>query len=161
MQKNNVKDLANSDNEIEFIKVTETISFPSWTSRTEVAEFFHDTMKPYEDKLKHIQWALDYAFSKDPGKGGFLMLAQKSGKLAGALLMQKTGMKGYIPENILLFVTISPELRGKGLGRTLIEHCINECDGDVKLHVEYDNPAKRLYERIGFKNKYADMRFEK
>jgi ribosomal protein S18 acetylase RimI-like enzyme len=151
----------NPSKELEFTKVTNTLSFPTWINRIDVAEFFHDTMKPYEDIMIHIQWALDYAFSSDPGKGGFLMLAHLNQKLVGALLMQKTGMKGYVPENILLFVTISPDLRGKGIGLKLIEHCINECDGDVKLHVEYDNPAKRLYERIGFKNKYADMRFSK
>ncbi|MEA1899074.1 MAG: GNAT family N-acetyltransferase, partial [Bacteroidota bacterium] len=32
--------------------------------------------------------------------------------------------------------------------------------GNIKLHVEYDNPAKRLYERIGFTTKYAEMRYE-
>ena len=32
-------------------------------------------------------------------------------------------------------------------------------EGDTKLHVEYDNPAKRLYERLGFENKYAEMRW--
>ncbi|MDK2978441.1 MAG: hypothetical protein PWP52_1155, partial [Bacteroidales bacterium] len=32
---------------------------------------------------------------------------------------------------------------------------------DVKLHVEYDNPAKRLYERLGMTTKYAEMRLKK
>jgi len=26
--------------------------------------------------------------------------------------------------------------------------------------VEYDNPAKRLYERLGFRSRYAEMRLE-
>jgi len=116
-------------------------------------------MKPYEDTITDIERAIDFAFS--PERGGFLMLCQNDEKWAGQLLMLDTGMGGYIPENILLFVTISPEVRGKGIGRKLIEHCIAQCDGDVKLHVEYDNPAKRLYERIGFTTKYAEMRFEK
>lgn len=72
--------------------------------------------------------------------------------------MLKTGMKGYIPENILLFVTVTPDSRGLGVGKRLIEKSIALCEGNVKLHVEYDNPAKRLYERIGFTTKYADMR---
>jgi len=157
----NQTNILKPNNNLNFFRVDKPDAFPSWAKRDKVVEFFHDTMKPYEDKVKHIQWALDYTFSSDPGKGGFLMLVQMDKKLVGALLMQRTGMGGYIPENILLFVTVSPELRGKGVGRKLIEYCINECEGDVKLHVEYDNPAKRLYERIGFKNKYADMRFTK
>ncbi|MDP8228370.1 MAG: GNAT family N-acetyltransferase [Candidatus Electryoneaceae bacterium] len=147
--------------ELDFTKVETADAFPSWTKRDNIVRFFHDTMKPYEDKIQHIQEALDYAFSAEDGKGGFLMLAKIEGNLVGALLMLQTGMGGYIPENILLFVSITPEMRGKGVGRKLIEHCIGECNGNVKLHVEYDNPAKRLYERIGFTTNYAEMRFVK
>ena len=46
-----------------------------------------------------------------------------------------------------------------GLGRRIVERAIEHADGDVKLHVEYDNPARRLYERIGFSSKYAEMRY--
>ena len=52
-----------------------------------------------------------------------------------------------------------PDLRGQGLGRRIIEEACGGLDGAVKLHVEYDNPAKRLYERIGFSTKYAEMRY--
>ncbi len=43
----------------------------------------------------------------------------------------------------------------------LIKRSFEIADGDVKLHVEYDNPAKRLYERLGMTSKYAEMRFIK
>jgi len=72
--------------------------------------------------------------------------------------MLHTGMEGYVPKYLLLFVSVAPELRSRGLGRKLIELATSNLDGEVKLHVEYDNPAKRLYERIGFESKYAEMR---
>jgi ribosomal protein S18 acetylase RimI-like enzyme len=115
-------------------------------------------MKPYEDAPEDIERALAYAFSSNPAEGGFLHLLRWRGHLAGALLMLNTGMGGYVPENILLFVSVDPELRGRGLGRVLVERSLRECKGSVKLHVEYDNPAKRLYERLGFTSKYAEMR---
>jgi ribosomal protein S18 acetylase RimI-like enzyme len=34
-------------------------------------------------------------------------------------------------------------------------------NGDIALHVEYDNPAKNLYERAGFTSKYIEMRYNK
>ena len=71
----------------------------------------------------------------------------------------KSGMSGYVPEHILLFVTVDPAARGRGIGGRLIRRSIAECPGDVKLHVEHDNPAKRLYERLGFTAKYAEMRY--
>ncbi len=146
-------------NSISFKKINSNSEIPNWITRSEIVNYFHETMKPYEDTTADIERAIDFAFSDD--RGGFLMLCQYEDKWAGQLLMLKTGMGGYIPENILLFVTVSPEIRGKGIGKKLIEHSVAQCDGDVKLHVEYDNPAKRLYERIGFTTKYAEMRFEK
>ncbi len=143
-------------NDLEFTRIDSFDQVPAWITRSQLVDYLHTTMKPYEDKPNDILRALEYAFS--PERGGFLMLVRLEGTLAGALLMLKTGMSGYVPENILLFVAVTPSLRGKGVGRRLIEHSIEQCSGSVKLHVEYDNPARRLYERIGFTTKYAEMR---
>ncbi len=144
--------------EITLQKITWFTELPAWTSKQDIIDFFHTTMKPYEDTPEDVERALDYVFE---GPGGFLMLAHEDGVLRGALLMMRTGMAGYIPENILLFVTVDPSMRGQGLGKKIIKKSIEEAEGNVKLHVEYDNPAKRLYERIGFTTKYAEMRFIK
>jgi GNAT superfamily N-acetyltransferase len=134
---------------------------PPWAGREELARFFHETMQPWNDSLEDVNKALDYCFAEEAGKGGFLTILGVDERLVGAVLMLETGMEGYVPEHILLMVTIDPSQRGKGLGKRLIERAIEECPGDVKLHVEYDNPAKRLYERIGFTSKYAEMRLKR
>jgi ribosomal-protein-alanine N-acetyltransferase len=132
---------------------------PAWASRETLAAFFHETMMPYEDTRRDIERALDYAFSASEGKGGFLVLAERQGRLAGAVLMLKTGMDGYVPPYLLVFVSVAPDLRGRGIGRRIIERALATCAGPVKLHVEYENPARRLYERIGFISDYAEMRY--
>jgi ribosomal-protein-alanine N-acetyltransferase len=146
---------------ITFHKIEKPGGIPGWTSLGDVAQFFHETMQPYEDSLEDINAALDYMFSQEQYAGGFLMLAEAEGRLAGALLMLNTGMGGYVPENLLLFVSVDPALRGQGVGGRLIERSFNECEGDVKLHVDFDNPAKRLYERMGMKHVYAEMRLKR
>jgi len=69
-------------------------------------------------------------------------------------------MVNYIPDRILVYVAVNAKYRGKGFGKQIIEESFKHCDGNVKLHVEYENPAKRLYERIGFTDKYAEMRYK-
>jgi len=145
--------------DVGYVKISGESDFPAWAPRDEVALFFHETMKPYNDELEDVHSALDYALVPGRGQGGFLMLVHEQEKLLGALLMLRTGMGGYIPEHILLFVSVLPETRGRGIGGELIKRSIAECDGHVKLHVEYDNPARRLYERLGFTSDYAEMRF--
>jgi ribosomal protein S18 acetylase RimI-like enzyme len=111
--------------------------------------------------MPDIRRGLDDALGNRPGEGGFVLLARAAERLSGALVMLRTGMKGYVPENLVLFVAVDSQRRRQGIGGRLVRAAVERCEGDVKLHVEYDNPAKRLYERSGFNTKYAEMRFVK
>lgn len=135
--------------------------FPAYLDRQQLARFLHKSLKPFEDSVSDILSGIDYALSSQPCKGGFVLIAASGGQLAGALVMLRTGMKGYVPENLLLFVAVAPSMRGKGIGARLVRKAVQVSDGDVTLHVEHANPAKRLYYRLGFTNKYADMRYIK
>ena len=132
---------------------------PEWLDEEQLVSFLHEHLKPFEDPVPDIRRGLAYAFGDGEGQDGFVVLGSLGQRLVGALVMLDTNMKGYIPENLLLFVAVDASLRGRGLGRKIIEAALEHADGDVKLHVEHDNPAKRLYERIGFTSKYAEMRY--
>jgi ribosomal-protein-alanine N-acetyltransferase len=134
---------------------------PAWTDRDALTRFLHEHLKPYQDTLPDIRRGLDDALENRPSPGGFVLLARLGARLVGALVLLRTGMTGYVSPNLLLFVAVDGALRGRGIGATLVRAAIDRCDGDVKLHVEYDNPAKRLYERLGFGTKYAEMRYLK
>jgi ribosomal protein S18 acetylase RimI-like enzyme len=50
-------------------------------------------------------------------------------------------------------VALLPEHRGRGIGSTLIRGLLDEAAATEKrlsVHVELNNPARRLYERLGF-----------
>lgn len=133
---------------------------PEWLSREALGRFLHESLKPYQDPYPIVLDGLDYALGDDPCRGGFVLLAHRGGTLLGAVVMLRTGMRGYVPENLLLFIAVDPASRGGGIGGTLIARVFEECEGQVKLHVEHDNPARRLYERSGFKSKYLEMRWD-
>jgi len=151
--------MRNDKKELVVHKIESPQEIPAWTDQDTIALFFYEHMKPYEDRVEDIHHALRYAFSDQPGLGGFLLLGEINEQIAGALLMLRTGMKGYVPEYLLLFVGVHHQMRGQGLGSQIVKRAVQECDGDVKLHVEYENPAKRLYERLGFISPYAEMRY--
>jgi [ribosomal protein S18]-alanine N-acetyltransferase len=98
---------------------------------------------------------------KQLDKGGFVVAARENGKIVGAVVINKTGMSGYIPENILVYIAVDASQRGKGVGKKLMKTAIDLAKGDIALHVEPDNPAKKLYESLGFTNKYLEMRLKK
>jgi ribosomal protein S18 acetylase RimI-like enzyme len=52
-------------------------------------------------------------------------------------------------------IALLPELRGRGIGRMLMEEILEEgrvTGKRVTIHVEHDNPARRLYDRLGFRH---------
>ncbi len=133
--------------------------FPTTLTRDAFTEFLYNYLQPYGDSREAIGKAIDYAFSEESGKGGFLLAAFHEQRLVGALVMNETGMAGYIPENVLVYIAVDPGMRGRGFGKRIIDAAKKQVHGDIKLHVEYENPAKRLYEREGFTSKYAEMRW--
>jgi len=115
-------------------------------------------MRPYNDTLKDTLAGITDALENRPAPGGFIVCAMEGHMLLGALVMLNTGMSGYIPPNLLLFIAVDPEKRGQGIGTNLLSKSLENTHGPVKLHVEADNPARRLYERAGFRTAYLDMR---
>jgi GNAT superfamily N-acetyltransferase len=128
-------------------------------SADRLVDFLHTHLDQFGDEKAAIKSCLDFAFGVNGGLGGFVLIGEQEGKVVGVLIMNRTGMKGYIPENILVYVAVDASLRGQGIGKSIVERALEEAEGDVKLHVEYENPAKRLYERLGFSSKYAEMRW--
>jgi GNAT superfamily N-acetyltransferase len=136
-------------------------SLESKITKSALVDFLHANLDRFRDTPTAIAKAIDYAFSTEPGKGGFILLAWDDAILAGALVMNNTGMNEFIPPHILVYIAVNQELRGKGIGTMLIQKATELCDEGIALHVEYDNPAKKLYERLGFTSKYAEMRWER
>ncbi len=122
--------------------------------------FIHNEMKPYHDSISAISKSLDYAFSTDKGKGGYVLLSMENETLVGATVVNHSGMDEYIPGVFLVYVAVKESHRGQGIGALMIKKVIGNAEGQIALHVEYENPARRLYERMGFVSKYAEMRYD-
>ncbi|TVR71520.1 MAG: GNAT family N-acetyltransferase [Marinilabiliales bacterium] len=129
--------------------------------RTEIIDFLHTHLDQFRDTKEAIGRATAYAMSEIPGPGGFVLQGKVDDDIVGVVVINKTGMEGYIPENILVYIAVDQKFRGKGYGKELMIKAIDLAEGDVKLHVEHDNPARFLYEKLGFTNKYMEMRLSK
>jgi ribosomal protein S18 acetylase RimI-like enzyme len=71
------------------------------------------------------------------------------GSLAGRLYVHR------VPSEIrIMDIALVPEFRGRGIGTRLLEELIEEADGSgrkLSIHVESNNPARSLYDRLGFR----------
>lgn len=131
--------------------------------KNEIVNFLFESLEQYGDPKNDIEKCIDYAFGKNEKPGGMVLTAidSETQEMAGAVIINKTGMDGYIPENILVYIATDKNRRGQGVGKQLMQTAVDLSDGDMALHCEPDNPARFLYEKLGFTSKYLEMRLKK
>ena len=108
---------------------------------------------PWTDEQKNAFLDMQFRaqsihYAKHYGDGEFLMIEDR-GKPIGRLLLHRS------PEEIrVIDISLMPEHRGRGIGTRLLRDVLSEGEASnrrVSIYVEQFNPAKRLYERLGFR----------
>lgn len=136
---------------------------PTTSEHSEIVDFLFEQLDEYGDAKTEIKQCMDFALKESPhAMGGFILIQRDANAgISGATIVNKTGMSGYIPENILVYIAVHKNARGRGIGKQIMKKAIELAEGDIALHVEAHNPAKHLYESLGFTNKYLEMRYTK
>lgn len=141
--------------------IYDAVNKPSPIEKSKIVNFLFDNLEQYGDPKKDIKRAIDYSLKEFGPFGGFTIILQDDKTIKAAVVVNQTGMGGYIPENILVYIATDKNSRGEGLGKRLMQEVIDFSKGDIALHVEHNNPAKKLYEKFGFTNPYLEMRLKK
>jgi ribosomal protein S18 acetylase RimI-like enzyme len=106
-----------------------------WTPEQKAAFVLH------QFTAQHQYWQANYVDTRWD-------LVEVDGEPAGRFYVARW------PEEIrIVDISLLPEYRGRGLGAGLIRDLFTEADASqrrVTIHVEAFNPARRLYERLGF-----------
>lgn len=143
------------------IQTFNTEQKPGINEKKEIVNFLFDHLDQFGDKWEDIMKAVDFSVQDIQSFGGFTLSMKQDNVIIGVVVVNETGMSGYIPENILVYIAIHRDFRGKGIGKKLMKEAIDLAKGNIALHVEPENPAKFLYENLGFNNKYLEMRLTK
>ena len=142
-------------------QVFNAVQKPDINEKSKIVDYLFDHLDQFGDKKEDILKAIDFSVKDSASFGGFTLMATDGENVVGAVVVNQTGMQGYIPENILVYIAVHRDLRGQGIGKVLMTEAINLAKGDIALHVEPDNPARHLYQKLGFDNKYLEMRLKK
>jgi len=142
-------------------KVFDTTNKPNLEEKEALINFLFDNLQEYGDPKSDIEKCIDYALKETTSFGGFVLVSFLENDISGVVVVNQTGMKGYIPENILVYIATRKNHRGKGIGKLLMQKTIDLAEGSIALHVEPENPAVFLYKKVGFSSKYIEMRLKK
>jgi ribosomal protein S18 acetylase RimI-like enzyme len=78
-----------------------------------------------------------------PGADDEVLLAD--GERVGRLLTTRVGSATHVVD-----LAVHPDHQGRGLGTAALAAVLASAEGPVRLTVRAGNPARRLYERLGF-----------
>ena len=164
MPKRNIKNWTDSAKKEIIImiqtKVFNTTNKPNLKEKESLIDFLFDNLQEYGDPKSDIEKAVNYALKEITSFGGFILVSYLQNEISGVVVINQTGMKDYIPENILVYIATHKNHRGKGIGKALMQKTIDIAKGSIALHVEPENPARYLYEKVGFSSKYIEMRYK-
>ncbi len=107
---------------------------------------------PWDDATKRAfvehQFAAQDAHYRQHYPGATLDVVEVDGERAGRLYVHRG------PSDIrIMDIAMAPAFRGRGIGTLLLEALVEEARESgrkLSIHVEANNPARRLYERMGF-----------
>jgi ribosomal protein S18 acetylase RimI-like enzyme len=100
------------------------------------------------DAFMYMQFAAQHRYYREQLPLSEFMIVEREGESIGRLYL------GDWDEDLrLIDIALLPEARNQGIGTRLIRDVMERArllGKPVRLHVEHDNPARRLYERLGF-----------
>lgn len=80
---------------------------------------------------------------------GEWLIVERSGEPIGRLYIEE-----WERQLRVIDISLTMGARGKGIGRAILEDVIDDARSrgkPVSIHVEKNNPARRLYDRLGFR----------
>jgi ribosomal protein S18 acetylase RimI-like enzyme len=111
-------------------------------------------MVPWSDEQKQafLQWQFDAQTTHYDThyEGADFLIVELDGAPIGRLYADRR------PEDIeIIDIALLPQFRGAGLGTRLLRDVLGEAEAggkSVKIYVEHFNPARHLYDRLGFQH---------
>ena len=123
-----------------------------WAIRLANESDLDDIMQIEHECFPSDAWSADGMYDELTGAEKFYIVATIDEKLVGYAGLNK---QPIVHQSDIQTIAVLPNLRGKGLGRELMEHLLAEAKRanctEVFLEVRADNPvARKLYETLGF-----------
>lgn len=141
---------------MEIVKVKNFVNRgPEWKQK--LAHFFYEHLEEFRDPLDQIIECLEHAQNNQGHI--YCMEDQESSEIMASVVVLETNMKSFVPPYLLVYIAINKNFRGRGLGQKILSFVQNDLDAPIALHVEHENPARKLFEKMGFTSKYAEMRW--
>ncbi|MBL4586834.1 MAG: GNAT family N-acetyltransferase [Flavobacteriales bacterium] len=133
--------------EYQFLNTTD---FVTTLEKDAIVKFLMNNLGEYSDTHDNVSKAIEYALSKFPHQGGFVVLARSENKIVGVCVNNTTNFEGYFAENILVFLTVTAGFQGQGIGKELLKRSMVYAKGSILIRLKEPVLGSKLFTRVGF-----------
>ncbi len=133
----------------------------TFSEMTEVGRFLESHLDEYADSYDNIFKAIQSAIKQRPSFGGFVIAVTEGDQIIGAIVINNTGMEGYAPQNLIVYLAVHRDFRRKGIGQKLLQHAIETAKGDIAIHLDPEQKIPRFYKKLGFQTAALELRLNR
>lgn len=127
-----------------------TTDFVTTLEKEAIINFLMQNLENYMDSRENVSRAIEYALSKFPHQGGFVLIARVADEIAAVSVVNRTNFEGYFAENILVFLAVSESSRRQGIASELLERTKVYTKGSIMVRLLADESVKTLLQKAGF-----------
>ena len=103
-----------------------------------------------KDEFLHMQFNAQHSFYHEQFSSAQFDIIESNNKAIGRLYVDRRA-----DEIRIIDIALMPDYRGKGIGGELMQSLMKEASDSnlsVTIHVEHNNSAMHLYQRLGFRH---------
>lgn len=128
-----------------------TTDFVTTLEKESIINFLMQNLEDYLDSRENVSRAIEYALSKFPHQGGFVVIAREEGEITAVSVVNRTNFEGYFAENILVFLAVSESSRRQGVATEMLERTKVYTKGSIMVRLVANQSVKTLLEKAGFR----------
>ena len=104
-----------------------------------------------------ISQAIDYAVKEIPSFGGFIVTAEENHQILAALIVNKTGMQGYMPQNIAVLNAVLPAYKNSTVIKEIKAKAMVLTRGDIAMVVNNQSVKDMELKSMTVEAKYMQL----
>lgn len=108
-----------------------------------------------------IAEAVECAVKERASLGGFILSLKEENELLGVIVVNATGMENRNPKHRLSLFAVARSHRHNGIAKSLLERAVQQVGNDLAIQLEPGNGEVAFFEKLGFKEKYVEMRLDR
>jgi hypothetical protein len=127
-----------------------TTDFVTTLEKEAIINFLLEHLETYSDSRDNVSRAIEYALSKFPHQGGFVILARDADTIIGVCVVNRTNFEGYFAENIIVYLAVGRDDRKQGVASELLDKAKVYSKGSVMVRLQQNSSVRTLFEKTGF-----------